>query len=131
MWIVDIEFIETMKPLLALRELNESDLQVNVKKYDVGRIIGPEVENDFIGRNWYSLGLSKGIERAMLDEIKEDNDNLVEKKDALLHLLIEPQYQIRYEDIVYFHYKEDKESQFITRILDFLVNQRRKTGLTL
>lgn len=131
MWIVDIEFIETMKPLLALRELDESDLQVNVKKYDVGRIIGPEVENDFIGRNWYSLGLSKGIERAMLDEIKEDNDNLVEKKDALLHLLIEPQYQIRYEDIVYFHYKEDKESQFITRILDFLVNQRRKTGLTL
>ena len=120
-----------MKPLLALRELDESDLQVNVKKCDVGRIIGPDVENDFIGRNWYSLGLSKGIKRAMLDEIKEDNDNLVEKKDALLHLLIEPQYQIRYEDIVYFHYKEDKESQFITRILDFLVNQRRKTGLTL
>ena len=114
-----------MKPLLSDRGLTESDLQVNIKKEEIEKITCRD--NDLIGRDWYSFGLQKEIDSDTLDQIKEDNRALQDRKSDLLHLLIEPKYQIRYEDIVYFHFKKDR-SQFIIRVLDYLVDQRKRTG---
>uniref|UniRef100_A0A1X7TQB0 Protein kinase domain-containing protein n=1 Tax=Amphimedon queenslandica TaxID=400682 RepID=A0A1X7TQB0_AMPQE len=122
--IADPEFSEALKPLLSARRLTESDLQVNVKKEEIEKITCPD--NDLIGRDWYSFGLQKEIDSDTLNQIKEDNSTLRDRKSDLLHLLIEPKYQIRYEDIVYFHFKND-QSQFIKRVLDYLVDQRRRT----
>uniref|UniRef100_A0A1X7TK55 Protein kinase domain-containing protein n=3 Tax=Amphimedon queenslandica TaxID=400682 RepID=A0A1X7TK55_AMPQE len=120
--IADPEFSGALKPLLLARRLTESDLQVNVKKEEIKKITCPD--NDLIGRDWYSFGLQKEIDLDTLNQIKEDNSTLRDRKSDLLHLLIEPKYQIRYEDIVYFHFKND-QSQFIKRVLDYLVDQRR------
>ena len=123
----DPEFSEALKPLLSARGLTESDLQVNVKKEEIEKITYSP-DNDLIGRDWYSFGLQKEIDSDTLNQIKENNRVLRDRKSDLLHLLIEPKYQIRYEDIVYFHFKNDPQSQFIDRILDYVVDQRKRTG---
>lgn len=74
-------------------------------------------------------GTRLNLQTDELDEIKENNKTPEARKTALLFILINRD-NIRYEDIVYCHYKLDCQSKSIGRILDFLVSQRTKRGNT-
>ena len=110
-----------MESILPEKGLQKSDLQVNLKKDDI------DMATSFIGRDWYSFGERLNLQTDELDEIKENNKTPEARKNALLFILIDRD-NIRYEDIVYCHYKLDCQSKSIGRILDFLVSQRTKRG---
>ena len=115
-----------MESILPEKGLQKSDLQVNLKKDDI------DMATSFIGRDWYSFGERLNLQTDELDEIKENHKTLKAKKAALLFVLMNRD-NIRYEDIVYSHYKLDRQSEsivHINHILDFLVSQRTKRGTT-
>ena len=115
----DLDFIEKVEGLLSKKGLTKSDLQVNLKKDDSATDL-------IVGKDWYSFGKSMAVVCDTLDDIKENNKTLKEKKTALLHLLIERD-NIRYEDIIYGYYTLD-QSKDISHVLDYLASQRKEKG---
>ena len=113
-----------MESILFEKGLQKSDLQVNLKKETA-----TQVATSFIERDWWSFGECFNLEIDRLNEIKEKNQELEARKAALLFILIDRD-NIRYEDIIYGHYKINPQSKSIDHILDFLVNQRTKRGTT-
>ena len=113
-----------MESILFEKGLQKSDLQVNLKKETA-----TQVATSFIEKDWWSFGECFNLEIDKLNEIKEKNQELEARKAALLFILIDRD-NIRYEDIIYGHYKIDRQSKSIDCILDFLVSQRTKRGTT-
>ena len=118
----DPDFIASVEGLLAEKGLEKSDLQVYIKKEDIDDAI-----TDLIGKDWYSFGKCMNITSDILDKIKE-NTTLKERKAALLNLLIE-HHKIRFEDIIYGHYTMNRQSLFISHILNYVASQRITRGI--
>ena len=117
----DPDFIASVEGLLAEKGLEKSDLQVYVKKEDIDDV------TDLIGKDWYSFGKCMNITSDILDKIKE-NTTSKERKAALLNLLIE-HHKIRFEEIIHGHYLINRQSLFISRILDYVASRRITRGI--